>query len=89
MSSRALPASSPRALVRSLSPHASSIGSARCLFDLATPGVTAAPSPRIYLRLCRNIPFNVSPPVWIHHLAKQSRWPQFSSSFYQPHERHS
>jgi hypothetical protein len=63
MSSHALPASSPRALVQSLYPYASSIGNARCLFDLATLGIDAAPFPRIYLHLCRNIPLNVSPPV--------------------------
>jgi FAD-binding domain/Ferric reductase NAD binding domain len=55
----------------------------RCLFDLATLGIAAAPSTLIYLHLCGNIPFNVSPPVWFHHLAKQSRgrsYPQVSIS---------
>ncbi|KAF1955404.1 hypothetical protein CC80DRAFT_94370 [Byssothecium circinans] len=89
MSSHALPASSPRALVRSLYPQASSIGSARCLFNLATLGVAAAPSPHMNLHRCQNVPFDVSPLVWILHRAKQSCWPQFSSSFYYRHERHS
>ena len=88
MFSYALLASSPRALVRNLYPHPSSIGSARCLFNLATLGVAAAPSSHIYLHLCKNVPLDISSPVWILHLAKQSRWPQLSSSFYYPHERH-
>ena len=63
MSSYTLPASSLRALLRSLYLLASSISSAYCLFDLATLGVTAAPSTCIYLHFCGNIPCNVSPLV--------------------------
>ncbi len=82
MSSYALPTSSLCSLIQSLYLHASSISSASCLFDLATLSVIAAPSLSIYLHLCRNMPFNVSLLIWIHHLVKQSRWLWFSLSFY-------